>query len=284
MGLQINTNITAMFASRNLAKVNGNLEKSLKKLSSGLRITEAAEDAAGLAIASSLKVDINGFQQAQRNINDGINMVQVADGGLKIQMDIMSRMKDLAMQSSSATVGSTERTTIQNEFSSLRTEIQRLSDVAEFNGQFLLNGALASSASSTVLLQIGLTADSTTAQINLNTEANVGDVDSAGLGLDSLNVSSSTDAINSLATLNSAIQTVVSSRGSLGAVQNRLRFAFDHLGITSENYAAAKSQIEDVDFATEMASFTKNQILVQAATAMLAQANILPQAVLQLLG
>lgn len=284
MGLQINTNITAMFASRNLAKVNSSLEKSLKKLSSGLRITEAAEDAAGLAISSSLKVDINGFQQAQRNINDGVNMVQVADGALKIMMDILSRMKDLSMQSSSATVGSTERTTIQNEFSSLRTEIQRLSDVAEFNGQFLLDGSLASTASTSVLLQIGLTATASTSQIDLNSEADIADIDSTGLGLASLSVSSSANAVASLATINSAIDTVVANRGDLGAVQNRLRFAFDHLGITAENYSAAKSQIEDVDFATEMASFTKNQILVQAATAMLAQANILPQAVLQLLG
>ena len=283
MGLQINTNIVAMFASRNLAKVNSNLEKSLKKLSSGLRITEAAEDAAGLAISSALKTDINGFQQAQRNINDGVNMVQVADGALKIMMDILSRMKDLAMQSSNASVGSAERTTINNEFTSLRSEIQRLSDVAEFNGQFLLDGSLAASAATSVILQIGLTAASTS-QISLNSEAGSGDIDSVGLGLDTLDVLTSSTATGSLATLNSAIDSVVSDRGNLGAVQNRLRFAFDHLGITTENYSAAKSQIEDVDFATEMAAFTRNQILVQAATAMLAQANILPQAVLQLLG
>lgn len=283
MGLQINTNITAMFASRNLAKVNSNLEKSLKKLSSGLRITEAAEDAAGLAIASALKTDINGFMQAQRNINDGVNMIQVADGALKIDMDILSRMKDLAMQSSNASVGSTERNTINNEFSSLRNEIQRLSDIAEFNGQFLLNGALAASAATTVVLQVGLTAASNS-QLTLNTEANIGDLDSVGLGLSSLSVTTATGATASLAVLNSAIDKIVTGRGNLGAVQNRLRFAFDHLGITSENYSAARSQIEDVDFATEMANFTKNQILTQAATAMLAQANILPQAVLQLLG
>ena len=283
MGLQINTNIVAMFASRNLAKVNSNLEKSLKKLSSGLRITEAAEDAAGLAIASAMKTDINGYQQAQRNINDGVNMVQVADGALKIMLDILSRMKDLAMQSSNASVGSSERITINNEFTSLRDEIQRLSDVAEFNGQFLLDGSLASGATTSVILQIGLT-NAATSQISLNAEANIGDIDSTGLGLATLDVLTSTNATGSLATLNSAIDTVVSNRGNLGAVQNRLRFAFDHLGITTENLSAAKSQIEDVDFATEMAAFTKNQILVQAATAMLAQANILPQAVLQLLG
>ncbi|MBI5186938.1 MAG: flagellin FliC [Nitrospinae bacterium] len=283
MGLQINTNITAMFASRNLAKVNSNLEKSLKKLSSGLRITEAAEDAAGLAIASSLKTDINGFMQAQRNINDGVNMIQVADGALKIDMDILSRMKDLAMQSSNASVGSVERTTINNEFSSLRSEIQRLSDIGEFNGQFLLNGALASSAATSVVLQVGLTAASTS-QLSLNSQANIGDLDAAGLGLSNLSVTTSSGATTSLAVLDSAINKVVANRGNLGAVQNRLRFAFDHLGITSENYSAARSQIEDVDFATEMANFTKNQILTQAATAMLAQANILPQAVLQLLG
>lgn len=283
MGLQINTNITAMFASRNLAKVNSNLEKSLKKLSSGLRITEAAEDAAGLAIASSLKTDINGFMQAQRNINDGVNMIQVADGALKIDMDILSRMKDLAMQSSNASVGSVERTTINNEFTSLRSEIQRLSDIGEFNGQFLLNGALASSATTSVVLQVGLTAASTS-QLNLNSQANIGDLDSAGLGLSTLSVTTSSGATSALAVIDSAINKVVANRGNLGAVQNRLRFAFDHLGITSENYSAARSQIEDVDFATEMANFTKNQILTQAATAMLAQANILPQAVLQLLG
>ncbi len=284
MGLAINTNVTAAFASRNLSKVNGELEKSLKKLSSGLRITEAAEDAAGLAIASALRTDINAFRQAQRNINDGVNMIQVADGALKIDMDILSRMKDLAMQSSNATVGSKERATMENEFSSLRSEIQRLSDVAEFNGQFLLNGSLASSAATSVILQIGITAVASTAQLDMNSEANVGDMDSAGLGLDVLSVNDSGNAIVAIATLNSAIDTIVSNRGNLGAVQNRLRFAFDHLGVTAENYSAAKSQIEDVDFATEMANFTKNQILVQAATAMLAQANILPQAVLQLLG
>lgn len=283
MGLQINTNITAMFASRNLSKVNSNLEKSLKKLSSGLRITEAAEDAAGLAISSALKTDINGFMQAQRNINDGVNMIQVADGALKIDMDILSRMKDLAMQSSNASVGSIERATIHNEFKSLRNEVQRLSDISEFNGQFLLNGSLSTSSTATVVLQVGLTAASTS-QLNLNSEVNIGDVDATGLGLASLSVTSSTGATASLAVLNSAIDKVVANRGSLGAIQNRLRFAFDHLGITSENYSSAKSQIEDVDFATEMANFTKNQILVQAATAMLAQANILPQAVLQLLG
>jgi len=283
MGLQINTNVVAQFASRNLSKVNSNLERSLKKLSSGLRITSASEDAAGLAIASGLKSDINGFQQAQRNINDGINLIQVADGTLKINMDILSRMKDLAMQSSNASVGSTERNTINNEFSSLRNEIDRLSTVSQFNGQKLIDGSLAASATTSVLLQIGLTANSDS-QINLNTEVNLGQVNSTGLGLTSLDVKTSSAATATLATLNSAIDSVVASRGSLGAVQNRLRFAFDNLGISSENFSAAKSQIEDVDFATEMAKFTKNQILVQAATAMLAQANILPQAVLQLLG
>ncbi len=284
MALRIYNNLFSVSAQRHLGNNNSQLGASLEKLSSGLRINRGADDAAGLAISEALRADIRSLNQANRNANDGISLINTAEGALSEQSSILVRMRELASQSATGTVGSTERQTIEREFAALRDEIDRISATSEFNGQNLVDGSLSrAGAGGSVVIQVGIQATAND-RINLNTEVDLTSITSTGLAIENLSVTSVEGALSALTRLDSAIATVTDGRGRLGAVQNRLVHTINNLSITAENLIAAESQIRDADYAAEISTFTRNQILVQASTAILAQANLVPQTVLQLLG
>ena len=225
------------------------------------------------------------LRQAVRNANDGISLINITEGALNEQSSILIRLRELSSQASTGTVGSVERATVQLEFNALRSEIDRIANTTEFNGQKLVDGSLASTvvSSQQILIQVGLDSGADS-RINLNEQINLTAVTASSLGIDSLSVTSAAGALSSLDVINSAISTVTQSRGSVGAVQNRLVRTISNLSISVENLQAAESAIRDADIAEEVALLTRNQILVQASTAMVGQANLIPQSVLQLLG
>lgn len=284
MPVRIFNNIASLNAQRILGTNNDRLATSVERISSGIRINRGADDAAGLAISEALRSDIRGLRQAVRNANDGISLINVAEGALNEQSSILIRLRELASQAATGTVGSTERATIQLEFSSLRNEIDRIAATTQFNGQGLVDGSLASGASAAtqVLIQVGIDSGANS-RINLNTEINLAAVTSTSLGIDVLSVTAAAEALTTLDTINTAISTVTQGRGKVGAVQNRLTRSVGNLSVSIENLQAAESAIRDADIAEEIATLTRNQILVQSATAMVGQANLIPQSILQLL-
>ena len=285
MAIRIFNNTASLNAQRILGANNDRLAKSVERISSGIRINRAADDAAGLAISEGLRSDIRATRQAVRNANDGISVINITEGALNEQASILIRLRELASQASTGTVGSTERQTIQLEFDALRLEIDRIAATTEFNGQKLVDGSLASSVSSgnQIFIQVGIDS-SADSRINLNTSINLTAVTSSSLSIDTLSVTSSEGALSALDSINTSIATVTQGRGKVGAVQNRLARTISNLSITVENLVAAESQMRDADIAHEVALLTRNQILVQASTAMVGQANLIPQSVLQLLG
>tara|TARA_B100000686_G_scaffold58882_1_gene63315 strand:+ start:166 stop:1023 length:858 start_codon:yes stop_codon:yes gene_type:complete len=285
MPVRIFNNIPSLNAQRILGVNNDRLARSVERIASGIRINRGADDAAGLAISESLRSDIRALRQAVRNGNDGIALINVTEGALNEQAGILIRLRELSSQASTGTVGSTERQTIQLEFTALRNEIDRIANTTEFNGQKLIDGSLASTVTSDdqILIQIGLDS-STNSRINLNQQVDLSAITASALAIDSLSVTSANAALTALDTLDSAITTVTQGRGKVGAVQNRLVRAISNLQVTTENLSAAESAIRDADIAEEVAMLTRNQILVQASTAMVGQANLIPQSVLQLLG
>ncbi|MEG6566771.1 flagellin [Thermoanaerobacterium saccharolyticum] len=256
----INTNISAINAWRALETNNTNTQKALQKLSSGYRINSAADDAAGLAISEKMKAQIAGLDQAQRNAQDGISLLQTAEGALNETTSILQRMRELTVQASNDTNTDTDRANIQKEIDQLKEEIDRIASTTQFNTKNLLDGT------ASVTLQIG-------ANASQNIAFAIGKMDSSTLGVNSLDVSTSTltsDQISAwLTTIDNAINTVSGQRADLGALQNRLEHTVNNLGTASENLTAANSRIRDVDMAQEMMEFTKDNILNQAATAML---------------
>ena len=284
MALKIFNNPSSINAQRLLAANSERLAKSVERISSGVRINKASDDAAGLAVSEALRSDIRAMRQAMRNANDGISMINVTEGALNEQSSILIRLRELASQSSTGTVGSTERQTIQLEFNSLRNEVDRITESTTFNGQGLIDGALASGIASVnqVVLQIGINSNSNS-QINLNEEMNLSAITSTALSIQNLSLTSIDAALTALASLNTAISSVAQGRGKVGAVQNRLTRTIANLSVTIENLQAAESSIRDADIAEEIAELTRNQILVQSATAMVGQANMIPQSILQLL-
>ncbi|MBI4379366.1 MAG: flagellin FliC [Nitrospinae bacterium] len=285
MPLRVYSNLYSLNAQRNLGTNNANLGVSLERLSSGLRVNRGADDAAGLAISEKLRSDIRAIGQAVRNSNDGISIINTAEGALSQQASMLTRMRELAAQASTGSVGSTERQTIQREFAALRDEIDRITTVTEFNGQKLVDGSLSASitTSNQIVIQIGFKSTSND-RINLNTTIDLTAMDSTGLAIQNLSVTAAAQALTALSTIGSAISKVTDARGRLGAVQNRFTYTIANLQTSSENLQAAESQIREADYASEISTFTRNQILVQASTAILAQANLVPQTVLQLLG
>jgi len=284
MAVRIFNNIPSLTAQRILGVNNNRLALSVERISSGIRINRAADDAAGLAISEGLRSDIRALRQAVRNASDGISLMNVTEGALNEQSGILIRLRELASQAATGTVGSTERATIQLEFTALRNELDRISQTTEFNGQKLIEGSLASSVTSGshILIQVGL--DSTShSRINLNTEVDLGQMTSTGLSIHELSVTSADAALTALEQVNTSIGTLTAGRGKIGAVQNRLIRTISTISIAVENLSAAESAIRDADIAEEVALLTRNQILVQAATAMVGQANLIPQSVLQLL-
>ncbi|WML35498.1 flagellin Hag [Clostridium sp. OS1-26] len=298
----INHNLNAMDAHRNMMANTTTAGKSMEKLSSGLRINRAGDDAAGLAISEKMRGQIRGLDQASRNAQDGISMIQTAEGGLNETHAILQRMRELATQSANDTNVSIDRQAIQGEMNQLTSEINRIGNTTEFNTQKLLNGASASTTRQTLsaTLQIGANESQTfkmqisdmraralgistvTAGTGTNT-ATLTDISVTGANEYALNVGSTAAAGSALTTINTAINSVSTERAKLGAYQNRLEHTIANLNTASENLSASESRIRDVDMAKEMMNFTKTNILTQAAQSMLAQANQAPQQVLQLL-
>lgn len=273
MGLRINQNIEALNAWRNLVATSNNLAKSMEKLSSGLRINRAGDDAAGLAISEKLRGQVRGLNQAVRNAQDGISLIQTAEGALNETHSILQRLRELAVQGANDTLTADDRNAIQQEINSLLAEIDRIATTTEFNTKKLLNGDIATTA---LNFQIGANTGQTIA-------VTIATATAAALTISGISVGSSDLANQAIASIDSAIKAISESRASLGAIQNRLEHTIANLSVASENLAASESRIRDVDMAQEMMNFTKTQILQQAGVAMLAQANMAPQSVLQLL-
>lgn len=277
--MRINTNMSAMNAHRQLSLNNSSGAKSMEKLSSGLRINRAGDDAAGLSISEKMRGQIRGLNQAARNAQDGISMIQTAEGGLQEVHAILQRMRELAVQAANDTNETADRDAIGAELAELGKEITRIKDNTEFNEVMLLD-----STAGTVNIQVGANEDQnmeldfTTAGIDLTA------VETAVGSLTSADVTDFATATALITTINDEIKNVSEGRSLLGAYQNRLEHTIKNLQNASENLAASESRIRDVDMAQEMMEFTKQNILTQAATAMLAQANMAPQTVLQLLG
>ncbi|QDH20850.1 flagellin [Saccharibacillus brassicae] len=268
----INHNISAMNTHRQLSANSANTAKSIEKLSSGLRINRAGDDAAGLAISEKMRGQIRGLDMASKNAQDGISLIQTAEGALNETHSILQRVRELSVQSSNDTNTNDDRAELQKEVAELTKEVQRISTDTEFNTKKLLDGAGVSGA----VLHIGANASQA---ITLSI-ANMG---AASLGIDTVNIATQTGANAAITALDAAIKSVSAERSKLGANQNRLEHTINNLGTTSENLSAAESRIRDVDMAKEMMSQTKSNILAQASQAMLAQANQQPQGVLQLL-
>jgi flagellin len=284
MGLRINKNNAAQNAYRNLSVTDSQMSKSLEKLSSGFRINRAADDAAGLSISEGLRSQIGGLKVASRNAQDGISVVQTAEGALTETHSILQRMRDLSVQASSSGSQDTDaRTAAQTEFTQLNAELDRISTTTAFGGQKLLD----SSAAYTGTFQVGAnTASADQIAVNLGTAAfgsvtGVTGFDSTGLGVSSLSLV--TDASAAITAIDTAIKGVSTARATLGAYQNRFEHTINNINTAVENLSASESRIRDTDMAQEMVAFTRSQILTQAGTSMLAQANQAPQNVLSLL-
>jgi flagellin len=273
MALIVNNNPASISAQRNLSISTGSLGRSVERLSSGLRITRAADDAAGLGLSETLRAHIRSINQAVRNSSDGISLTQIADGAASTIGNLLGRLRELASQSSSGTVGATERSYIDQEFLALRSEIDRIAQVTEFNGQ-----ALTSGTSISFTMQVGFKSGSgNTLTMDLN------QLTISALGISTVNVSSSANAQSALSNIDSAISAVATARAEYGSLQNRFEATIANLQISGENLTAAESRIRDADVAYETSQFTKNQVLVQTGIAILAQANTLPQQALALL-
>jgi len=276
MALRINTNAVSLRAQQNLSKAQGALTQNVKRLSSGLRINTAGDDAAGSSISSKLSSDVRGLKQASRNTNDAVSVIQTAEGAMGEINGLLTRMRELAVQASNgATMSTTDRGYIDQEFQLLESEINRIVNVTEFNGQKLIDGTI----SSGVDFQVGM---NNTA--NDRIALSVADSDSTALGINDDLLTTQTGAQAAIDALDTAIQSVATTRGTLGVTQNRLTVTISNLSNMHENLSGANSRIRDVDVAEETASMTRNQILQQAGVAVLAQANALPQSALALIG
>ena len=277
--MRIQHNISALNSYRNLTNNNNALSKNLEKLSSGYAINRAGDDAAGLAISEKMRAQITGLETAQKNANDAISLVQTAEGALTEVHSMLNRMVELAIQSANGTYDDdVDRANLQAEIDSLTEEIDRISESTNFNGINLLDGTYGQSTASSGVLQIGDTAD-TFNQLTVS----INSTSAASLGISTINIGTQAGATAAVDLIRTAINTVSSIRGNLGAIQNRLEHTINNLSVQTENITAAESRIRDVDMANEMMAYTKNNILVQASQAMLAQANMVPQGVLQLL-
>lgn len=268
----INTNLASLNAQRNLSTSSASLNTSIQRLSSGLRVNSAKDDAAGLSIATKMDSQIRGMNQAVRNANDGISMAQTADGGLATAIDALQRMRELAVQGANETIGTEDRDNLTKEFEQLQEELTRIATDTKFNGKAILNAPTA-----VTKIQVGADSDSLTIDIpitNLTAQAT-----SAGAAV----LTDHTTSRTAVSTIDTALGEINKMRADLGAVQNRLGFAVSNLQSASENQSAARSRIMDTDFAAETAKLTRGQILQQAGTAMLAQANSAPNGVMALL-
>jgi len=276
MALTLNTNVASLTAQKNLAMTQSNLQTNFNRLSSGFRINTAADDASGLAISESLKAQVGSFTVAERNANNGTSMAQTAEGALGQISNVLTRMRELAVQSANGDLGSTDRGYIQTEFGELKSEIDRISNASQYNGKSLLSGA-----ATTIDFQVGIN-NTTDDRISVS----FGGVSTGSLGINATSVSG-TDAANAqtaIGTIDTAISSVSNFRATFGAKMNRLADAVQNIQSFRTNLSAANSRIRDADIAEESAALTRNQVLQQAGAAVLAQANQSPQIALKLLG
>jgi flagellin len=274
MGLRVNTNVASINAQRNLSAVSDRLAGNFRRLSTGLRITTAADDAAGLAISERLRSQVRSLEQAKRNANDGISLVQVGEGAMNEMDNILIRMRELSIEANNGTVSGSDRDTLNQEFTSLVAEVDRIAKSTKFNGVNLLDGSTAN-----VVFQVGANSVANVDTLSVGLKS----VLASDLGITSLDISSVGSPTTAINAIDGAIDIVVAARGDLGAVQNRLQSTINNLGVSVENLSAAESRIRDVDVAAETAELTRNSILQQAAISVLAQANIQPQNALALL-
>jgi flagellin len=276
MGLRINTNVASVNAQRNLRGTNLDMRKAMERLSSGSRINRAGDDAAGLAISENLKAQIRGYNMAMRNSEDGISLVQVAEGGLNETSNILSRLRELGIQAASDTIGTAERGFLDVEYQSLLNEIERVSQATEFNNTKLLNGTTPA-----MDLQVGIRNIPGVDRITF--DASKSNATVSALGLAELNVKDKLQAQSSLQQIDQAIQKVAAVRADYGALQNRLQATINNLGVSVENLSSANSRIRDADMAVETAEMTRNNIMLQAGISVLGQANTSNQMALKLL-
>jgi flagellin len=272
MGLRINTNVASLTAQRNLSGISGRLQGNYARLSSGLRIATAADDAAGMGISEKMRSQIRSFDVAGRNAQDGISLAQTAEGALNEVSNLLGRMRELSVQAANGTLSTADRSTIDTEFQALDDEINRIATQTTFNGINLLDGSV-----TTTSIQVGINSAEVIDIVNQ-------DAQSSNLSISSLDVTTSGNASAALAAIDSAIDTINTARGTLGSSMNRLSSAYSSILNARENLSAAESRIRDVDVASETADMTRNSILQQAATSVLAQANVQPQLALSLLG
>lgn len=274
--ISLRTNVSSLNAQKNITKTERSLTTSMTRLSSGLRINQAADDAAGLAISSKLRAQVRGLGQAQRNANDGISMLQTAEGALNEIDDMLTRMREISVQSANGTLGANERISLNTEFSALRSEIDRIANVTQFNGLSLIQG----SQSAGITFQVGAGTDS-----NNQIKISIASAKAADISVGSaLTISTAAGALSTITKIDTAIGAVSTRRGKIGAAQNRLYTTINNLQAMHENLSAANSRITDTDVAEESANFSKSQILMQAGVSMLAQANQLPSLALSLIG
>jgi flagellin len=280
----INHNLSAMYANRQEGINNSNLQVSMEKLSSGMRINRAGDDASGLAVSEKMRSQIRGLNQASRNVSDAVSFIQTTEGYLQETTDILQRIRELAVQSANGIYSDEDRAQITVEVSQLVAEVDRIASSAQFNGMNMLTGRFSKESSSVMQFQVG-------ANVDQNIRVYVGAMTSESLGLrgqqgeesNVISVASPEEANMTIATVDEALNTVSKQRADLGAYQNRMELAQKGINIASENLTASESRIRDVDMANEMVEFSKNQILSQASVAMLAQANTQSQNVLALL-
>ena len=277
MGMRISTNVSAINAQRTMVNSQREIGKSMSQLASGSRINKAADDAAGLAISENLKSQIRSLGQASRNANDGISMVQTAEGGLSEISNILTRMRELGVQASSDTIGETERGFLNKEVQQLKDEAQRITQTTRFGTTKLLDGS-----GDKFDFQVGINNDGEADRISFN--AGETDATTSSLGIEGFDFSSKEGAQDALAAVDKAQSQVNGFRASLGALQNRLQSTVDNLGVQHENISAANSRIRDTDVASATAESTRNQVLLQANTSVLAQANAMPNSALRLIG
>ncbi|MDR0561111.1 MAG: flagellin [Spirochaetaceae bacterium] len=273
----INHNMSALYANRTLGVTRENVAEDIAKLSSGQRINKAADDASGLAVSEKLRAQVRGLNQAERNIQNGVSFIQTAEGYLQETQDVLHRLRELSVQSANGIYNDEDRMQIQVEVSQLVDEINRVASHAQFNGMNLLTGRFAEGSDQVMRFQVG-------ANMDQNKQVFIGDMTASALQVEGLELTDMEKANAAIGTLDSALQAVSKQRADLGGYQNRFEEAAKGVAIASENLQASESRIRDANMATEVVDFTKNQILSQAGTAMLAQANVQTQSVLQLLG
>jgi flagellin len=277
--MAINTNMASINSTRNMTATGRNLNNSIQRLSSGLKINSASDDAAGIAVSEGLNAQVRGFQQGMENANEAIALLQTAEGSYNSISDIMIRMRELAVQAASDTLTDKERAYLNTEFEDLTNEITRISDVAEYNGIALLTGTSGANANGDMVFQVG-----TRNTVNDQIKITLKDQDSTALGIEALGVDNLANSQTAIATIDTALDQLATDRATLGSKVNELTSSVDNLAVTIENLSAANSQIKDADLAKESADFTKHQVLMQSGVAMLSQANGISQMALRLLG